>query len=599
MFNLGLRAALVAGMVVSAAEPHRLLIHRIGPSAVTIITANGDGSAQRPLLGSRTLDYNPSMSADGSTIVFTSERDGSPDLYLVKSDGTGLRRLTDNAAYDDQAALSPDGTAVAFVSTRGSGSTDVWVMDVRTRQARNLTSSPGGDFRPAWSPDGRLIAFSSDRGTTIERNLPAWEHLQRTSIYVVPADGGSARRVTDGTRSAGSPKWSPDGQRLVFYEMDVRDTHMARTSAANQLKIESQVVSVALNGEARIEHTSGPGMKVSPQFLSADRIGYVVKAGPRTGLADTAGHLVPDADLRTPSWSRNATQMVVVKPLREPYPARAPLFSFTPEYALSHLSTLPAFSHDGRSLAMSTVTVPGPPTNREYAIEVSAVGPGAKPERVFRDPGAALGPKWSHDDQWIVFALGPGFESRDRMASIVMMRPDGSGVRTLVRDLGAGFPSFSPDGHRIVYRVWGPGPGDRGLRIFDLRTSAVTKLTDTDYDTFPDWSPTGELIAFTSWRNGDFDIFTIHPDGTGLKQLTTTTGNDAHSSWSPDGRSLMFASSRHGFKDEAALMDGQPQPYGEIFVMSADGRGQRALTDNQWEDGPGAWQPAIAAGGKP
>lgn len=53
----------------------------------------------------------------------------------------------------------------------------------------------------------------------------------------------------------------------------------------------------------------------------------------------------------------------------------------------------------------------------------------------------------------------------------------------------------------------------------------------------------------------------------------------------------MFSSSRLGFKDEAPLFDGQPQPYGEIFVMKSDGSDQRQLTDNQWEDGPGTWQP--------
>jgi Tol biopolymer transport system component len=101
------------------------------------------------------------------------------------------------------------------------------------------------------------------------------------------------------------------------------------------------------------------------------------------------------------------------------------------------------------------------------------------------------------------------------------------------------------------------------------------------------------LIAFTSWRNGDFDIYTIRPDGSGLKRLTTAPGNDAHSSWSPDGRYLIFSSSRLGFKDEAPLFDDQPQPYGEVFVMRSDGSDQYPLTDNQWEDGAGSWRPPV------
>jgi Tol biopolymer transport system component len=85
-------------------------------------------------------------------------------------------------------------------------------------------------------------------------------------------------------------------------------------------------------------------------------------------------------------------------------------------------------------------------------------------------------------------------------------------------------------------------------------------------------------------------VFTIRPDGTGLKQLTNTHGNDAHLAWSPDGERLLFCSSRMGFKDEVVLI-GAPQPYGKVFVMRYDGTQVEQLTDNQWEEGGPAWQP--------
>jgi len=72
--------------------------------------------------------------------------------------------------------------------------------------------------------------------------------------------------------------------------------------------------------------------------------------------------------------------------------------------------------------------------------------------------------------------------------------------------------------------------------------------------------------------------------------LSRTHGNDAHLAWSPDGTRLLFTSSRMGFKDEA-LYTGAPQPYGEIFVMRADGSGVEQLTDDQWEEGGPAWLP--------
>ena len=76
-----------------------------------------------------------------------------------------------------------------------------------------------------------------------------------------------------------------------------------------------------------------------------------------------------------------------------------------------------------------------------------------------------------------------------------------------------------------------------------------------------------------------------------MSRLTFARGNDAHQAWSPVGERVAFASSRLGFKDEALLADA-PQPYGELFVMRYDGTNVRQLTDNQWEDGTPAWQPA-------
>src|SRR2546430_5383738 len=86
-------------------------------------------------------------------------------------------------------------------------------------------------------------------------------------------------------------------------------------------------------------------------------------------------------------------------------------------------------------------------------------------------------------------------------------------------------------------------------------------------------------------------IYTIKPDGTGLRRLTNSSGNDAHCVWSPDGEWIIFSSSRMGFKDEAELTYRIPQPYGELFVMRSDGSDVNQLTANQWEDATPAWMP--------
>ena len=562
---------------------HRILMNRIGPSDAELFIASADGTGERKLLSAPGFDYNASFSADGKWIVFTSERSGSCDIYRVRLDGSGLERLTDDPAYDDQAALSPDGKQLAFVSSRGSGSNDIWVLDLGTRKSRNLTDAPGGDFRPSWSPDGKWIAFSSDRDTKILYAKGRWEHLHPVSLYVIQADGKGLRRLTPEGKFAGSPKWSPDGKRVVFYEMTLEDTWNGRAGVESAA---SQIVSVDVTTGARTEHTSGPGVKVSPQFLSADRIGYLVKAGPHAGLAFTTGEQGAGAELRSPAWAPDGKWVVYQKFSYVKRAQNLPLFNRDPEFDLIYSEIFPAFSRDGKSLVVSDREgLQG----METAIAVMSPD-GTHKKRVFHEDGSMAFPaQWSPNGEWIVFGVGQFFVPRSKPARVMMVRADGSEKRELTQGPNnTGFPSWSPDGKRIVYRVW--SDQEHGLRILNLDNGSVTKLTD-DYDNFPVWSPADDVIAFTSFRNNDFDLYTIRPDGTGLKQLTTAPGNDSHSVWSPDGKYILFSSSRFGFKDEAPLYDHIPQPYGELFVMKADGSGQRPLTDNGWEDATPAWQP--------
>jgi Tol biopolymer transport system component len=138
----------------------RIYVDQYSPLRSELMIADADGKNPRKLLPGSQLDYNASFSFDGQWVVFTSERNGSADIFRARTDGTGVERLTDSPAYDDQAALSPYNRSVAFVSSRDAGSTDIYILDLATRKVRNLTNSPGGDFRTSWSPMGQMIAFT-------------------------------------------------------------------------------------------------------------------------------------------------------------------------------------------------------------------------------------------------------------------------------------------------------------------------------------------------------------------------------------------------------------------------------------------------------
>jgi len=183
----------------------------------------------------------------------------------------------------------------------------------------------------------------------------------------------------------------------------------------------------------------------------------------------------------------------------------------------------------------------------------------------------------------------------DHGQQIAVIKPDGSGFREITSGPGnSGFPSPSPDGKRLVYRTF--GPEGEGLRILNLENNASTKLTE-GYDNFPSWSPRGDRIVFVREVAGDYEIFTIRPDGKDLQRLTNSPGNDAHPTFSPDGEWIIFSSARMGFKDEA-LYTNNPQPYGELFLMRYDGTRAQQLTDDQWEEAGAAWQPVPKTASK-
>jgi Tol biopolymer transport system component len=187
------------------------------------------------------------------------------------------------------------------------------------------------------------------------------------SVYVVNADGRDLRKLSPDGQLAGSPKWSPDGTRVVFYELAVADTFRARHLDA-QAVIDSRIVSVDVATGARVVHASGPRLKLSPQFLDANRIGYLAKPGATAALTFSSGEKGSVGDIGNPSWSRDGRQVVYHRGPIETIPeARKPggsLYSRDSQYDLRFASGFPAVSPDGRQIAVSERTGRGTPDDR-------------------------------------------------------------------------------------------------------------------------------------------------------------------------------------------------------------------------------------------
>ena len=218
---LGLTPLMV---VIDAQAQITFMSKRDGHFNPEIYVMDADGGNQRRLTNNRHDDWSPSWSPDGKRIVFFSNRDGhvidgipTSEIYVMDADGGNQQRLTNNRHDDRSPSWSPDGKRIAFVSNRdghvinGIPTSEIYVMDADGGNQQRLTNNPDGDWNPSWSPDGKRIVFSSRRDGHFIGKAGITEE-----IYVMDADGGNQRRLTENRQNDLLPSWSPDGKRIAF-----------------------------------------------------------------------------------------------------------------------------------------------------------------------------------------------------------------------------------------------------------------------------------------------------------------------------------------------------------------------------------------------
>ncbi len=179
------------------------------------------------LTDSRGYDAEATLSPDGETIVFTSDRDGDLNLWAMDADGSSPRQLTSREGYQGGAFFSPDGSQIVYRAFHprteeeresyrslldqglvAGGRLEVFVMDADGGNPRQVTDNGASNFAPFFHPDGEHIIFSSNLHNPGGRSF---------NLYLVRTDGTDLERVTvDDAGFDGFPQFSPDGRHLAF-----------------------------------------------------------------------------------------------------------------------------------------------------------------------------------------------------------------------------------------------------------------------------------------------------------------------------------------------------------------------------------------------
>jgi TolB protein len=181
---------------------HKFLITSVRTGETEIFLIDPDtGDAANLTRSPNSEERYPCWSPDGRQVAFTSNRDGTYNLYVMDAEGSNVRQLTDEK--DPTVAYMPswsgDGKQIVF----GLHGEQPWMAGISPDGKNFRILGKGHD--PCISPDGKKIAFTYSDGK-------GW------CVFVCNADGSNRRQITYGTNQMGAvyPNWSPDGKKIVY-----------------------------------------------------------------------------------------------------------------------------------------------------------------------------------------------------------------------------------------------------------------------------------------------------------------------------------------------------------------------------------------------
>lgn len=479
------------------------------------------GGEAKAIASGMAFEMQPRWSPDGTQIIFTSDREGGDNIFVMDADGSDIRQITSESfRLMNSPTWHPTMPYVAakkhFTTQRSLGTGEIWLYHlgggkgtaVVERASKSLQKELG---EPVFSPNGKEIYFT--------RNVSAGDTFQyaqdsNQSLFEIEAvnlETGERRTVVEGAGGAVRPTPSPDGERIAFVR---RDRGVSKLYVKEFETGEVREIYADLDQDMQetwAVHGVYPSMDWTP-----DGEAIVFWAGGKIWRVDI------DGDAEVIPFSVNDTRRVVDPP--------RPAVEVAPSEFKTTMARHAVASPDGQSVVFASM-------GKLYIKSGER-----EPVRLTRSSGGEreVFPNFSRDGRNIVYVSW----TDDGLGEIHIVSARGGRSRKISETPGHyRRPVFSPDGNTVVFEKGSGGyllsdlySDETGIYRIPTRGGEMEKITDSGF--LPHFGASGDRVFFTKYGGG-FEF--VSTDLGGNDERVHLTGELASGfTVSPDGRHVAF-----------------------------------------------------------